>query len=59
MISFLGYELHAIAVVDPGGAEVALALPGPVKISHKKDDPQRRPHRLHVSRPTIPDRWTR
>ena len=25
--------------------------PGPVKIGHKKDGRQRRPHRFHVSRP--------
>ena len=32
--------------------------PGPVKISHKKDGGQRRPHRFHVSRPTaLRSRW--
>ena len=31
------------------GAEGAMAPPGPVKISHKKDGHQRRPHRFHVS----------
>ena len=33
--------------------------PGPVKISHKKDGHQRRPHRFHVPRPPFtrpPDR---
>ena len=34
-----------------GGAEGAMAPPGPVKIGHKKDGRQRRPHRFHVSRP--------
>ena len=34
-----------------GGAEGAMAPPGPVKISHKKDGRQRRPHRFHVSWP--------
>ena len=28
-----------------------MAPPGPVKIGHKKDGHQRRPHRFHVSRP--------
>ena len=28
-----------------------MAPPGPVKIGHKKDGRQRRPHRFHVSRP--------
>ena len=27
-----------------------MAPPGPVKIGHKKDGRQRRPHRFHVSR---------
>ena len=40
-----------VSVVDPGGAEGAMAPPGPVKIGHKKDGRQRRPHRFHVSRP--------
>ena len=33
--------------------------PGPVKISHKKDGRQRRPHRFHVSCPPLPGRWIR
>ena len=32
-----------------GGGEGVMALPGPVKISHKKDGCLRRPHRFHVS----------
>ena len=32
-------------VADPGG------MRGPVKVSHKNDGHQRRPHRFHVSRP--------
>ena len=40
-----------LAVADPGGAEGAMAPPGPVNIGHKKDGRQRRPHRFHVSRP--------
>ena len=28
-----------------------MAPPGPVKIGHKKDGRQRRPHRFHVSQP--------
>ena len=28
--------------------------PGPVKIGHRKDGYQRRPHRFHVSRPSFP-----
>ena len=49
------------AVVDPGGgAEGAMASPCPVKIGHKKDGRQRRPHRFHVSRPPpLPGRWIR
>ena len=40
------------SVVDPGGGRGAMPPPsGPVKISHKKDGCQRRPHRFHVSRP--------
>ena len=40
------------AVANPGGgAEGVMAPPGPVKIGHKKDGRQRRPHRFHVSRP--------
>ena len=31
-----------------------MAPPGPVKIGHKKDGRQRRPHRFHVSRPPSP-----
>ena len=30
-----------------------MAPPGPVKIGHKKDGCQRRPHRFHVSRPPL------
>ena len=37
------------AVADPGRPEGAMAPPGPVKIGHKKDGRQRRPHRFHVS----------
>ena len=44
-------------VADPGGAEGAMAPP--VKIGHKKDGHQRRPHRFHVSRPPLPGRWIR
>ena len=47
------------AVADPGGAEGAMAPPGPVKISHKKDGRQRRSHRFHVSWPPLPGRWIR
>ena len=37
-----------------------MAPPGPVKIGHKKDGRQRRPHRFHVSRPPpLPGRWIR
>ena len=46
-------------VADPGGAEGAMAPPGPVKIGHKKDGHRRRPHRFHVSRPPLPGRWIR
>ena len=46
-------------VADPGGAEGAMAPPGPVKIGHKKDGRQRQPHRFHVSRPPLPGRWIR
>ena len=35
------------------GAEGAMAPPSPVKIGHKKDGHQRRPHRFHVSRPSL------
>ena len=36
------------------------APPGPVKISHKKDGCQRRPHRFHIScPPPLPSRWIR
>ena len=31
-----------------------MAPPGPVKIGHKKDGHQRRPHRFHVSLPPPP-----
>ena len=34
-----------------GGGEGAMAPPGPVKISHKKDGCQRQPHRFYVSHP--------
>ena len=34
-----------------GGRDGHAPLPGPVKISHKKDGCLRRPHRFHVSRP--------
>ena len=47
-------------VADPGGAEGAMAPPGPVKIGHKKDGRRRRLHRFHVSRPPpLPGRWIR
>ena len=37
-----------------------MALPDPVKISHKKDDCQRWPHRFHNSRPLpLRGRWIR
>ena len=35
------------------GAKGAMAPPGPVKIGHKKDGCQRRPHRFHVSWPPL------
>ena len=42
------------SVADPGaGAEGGMAPPSPVKISHKKDCHQRRPHRFHVSCPPL------
>ena len=43
----------SISVADPEGAKGAMAPPGPVKIGHKKDGRQRRPHRFHVSRPPL------
>ena len=46
------------AVADPGGRG-GHGPPGPVKIGHKKDGRQRRPHRFHVSRPPLPGRWIR
>ena len=48
-----------LAVADPGGSRGrgGHGPPGPVKISHKKDGRQRRPHRFYVSRPPLPDRW--
>ena len=46
--------VEATAVADPGGAEGAMAPPGPGKISHKKDGHQRQPHRFHVSWPPPP-----
>ena len=40
------------SVADPGGGRGGHGPPpGPVKIGHKKDGCQRRPHRFHVSRP--------
>ena len=40
------------AVADPGEGQGGHdPPPGPVKISHKKDGRQRRPHRFHVSYP--------
>ena len=36
-----------------GGRGGHIPDPGPVKISHKKDGHQRRPHRIHVSRPPL------
>ena len=49
-----------ISVADPGGPRGACP-PGPVKISHKKDGRQRRPHRFHVywPPPPLPSRWIR
>ena len=38
-----------MAVADSGGRG-GHGPPGPVKIGHKKDGRQRRPHRFHVSR---------
>ena len=38
------------SVVDPSGP----FPPCPVKINHKKDGCQRRPHRFHVSCPPFP-----
>ena len=38
-------------VADPGGPRGPCPLPGPVKISHKKDGCQRQLHRFHVSHP--------
>ena len=49
----------SITVADPGEEAGGPCPPGPVKISHKKDGRQRRPHRFHVSRPPLPDRWIR
>ena len=40
------------SVADPGGEGPCLP-PGPVKISHKKDDRQRRLHKFHVSCPPL------
>ena len=48
LITFLKALQYAVA--DPGGDEGAMAPPGPLKISHKKDGSQIWPHRLHVSR---------
>ena len=45
------YDKPVPPVADPGGAEGAMAPPGPVKIGHKKDGHRRRPHRFHVSWP--------
>ena len=55
LICLLHMSFHTIA--DPGGARGLCLPPGPVKISHKKDCCQRRPHRFHVSWPPLPDRW--
>ena len=38
-----------LTVVDPGGQGGHGPPPGPVKINHKKDGRQRRPHRFHIS----------
>ena len=49
-----------VTVADPGGPRGPCPPPGPVKIGHKKDGHQRRPHRFHVSRPPpLPGRWIR
>ena len=53
VVSFLAAVLEAVA--DPG--ERGTWPPGPVKISHKKDGHQRRPHRFHVSQPPLPSSW--
>ena len=44
-------KIYEITVADPGGGEGAMPPPGPVKISHKKDGHQRRPHRFQQSIP--------
>ena len=49
-------------VVDPGPAEGAMATPGPVKISQKKDGRRGRLLRFHVScqpPPPLPGCWIR
>ena len=49
-----------VSVADPGGGRGGHGPPGPVKIGHKKDGHQRRPHRFHVSQPPpLPGRWIR
>ena len=48
-----GMNILILTVADPGGAEGAMAPPGPVKIGHKKDGCQRRLHRFHVSWPPL------
>ena len=54
------YGENAAVAYPGGGAEGAMAPPGPVKIGHKKDGHRRRPHRFHVSRPPpLPGRWIR
>ena len=45
------YVMAHYTVVDPWGRRGAMAHPGPVKISHKKEGRQRWLHRFHVSRP--------
>ena len=54
---FYTFILPCIAIVPSIGSRGARGpcpLPGPVKISHKKDNCQRRTHRVHVSCPPYP-----
>ena len=57
----LVYVLFVLSTVaDPGGrGDHDPPPPRPVKISHKKDGCQRRPHRFHVSQIPIPGHWIR
>ena len=48
------HQLVCTSVADPGEGRGGHApLPGPVKISHKKDGHQRQPH-IYVSRSPLP-----